>query len=106
MAKRARPTSSALEILKRRFYAGKAARLKGLEEARANEDVARKIHELRIAEQLTQAQLAKLIGTTASVICRLEDADYEGHSLAMLRRIANCLNRRVEIRFIPIRRPA
>ena len=42
--------------------------------------------------------------TTASVICRLEDADYEGHSLAMLNRIAAALNRRVEIRFVPAER--
>ena len=46
-----------------------------------------------------------MIGTTASVICRLEDADYEGHSLAMLNRIAGALHRRVEIRFVPIRKP-
>jgi hypothetical protein len=37
------------------------------------------------------------------VICRLEDADYEGHSVSMLRRIATALNRRVEIRFVPQR---
>src|ERR1035438_952707 len=37
---------------------------------------------------------------------RLEDADYEGHSVAMLRRIAAALNQRVEIRFVPIRRSA
>jgi transcriptional regulator with XRE-family HTH domain len=55
---------------------------------------------------LSQAQLAKLIGTTASVICRLEDADYEGHSLAMLRRIGAVLDQRVEVRFVPIGRPA
>jgi transcriptional regulator with XRE-family HTH domain len=61
---------------------------------------------LRIAAGLTQAQIARLIGTTASVISRLEDADYEGHSLVMLRRIAGVLNRRVEIRFVPIRRLA
>jgi transcriptional regulator with XRE-family HTH domain len=61
---------------------------------------------LRTKAGLTQAQLGKLIGTTASVICRLEDADYEGHSLAMLRRIAAALNQRVEIRFVPIRRSA
>jgi hypothetical protein len=47
-----------------------------------------------------------MIGTTASVISRLEDADYEGHSLAMLRRIAAALNKRVEIRFVRVRRPA
>jgi len=33
------------------------------------------------------------------VICRLEDADYEGHSVSMLRPIAAALNRCVEIRF-------
>ena len=37
---------------------------------------------------------------------RDEIADYEGHSLAMLRRIAAALNQRVEIRFVPIRRTA
>ncbi len=63
-------------------------------------------HELRAAAALTQTRLARLIGTTASVICRLEDADYEGHSLVMLRRIAAALNQRVEIRFVPIRRSA
>jgi DNA-binding XRE family transcriptional regulator len=106
MITRTKRTSDALEILHRRFYAGKPARLKSLEEARANEEIARKIHELRAAAKLTQTQLAKLVGTTASVICRLEDADYEGHSLGMLRRIAGALNQRVEIRFVPIRRSA
>ena len=37
-------------------------------------------------------------------ICRLEDADYQGHSLAMLRRIANALNKRVELRFVNAKR--
>jgi len=106
MAKRTKPAVDAVDILHRRFYAGKPARLKNLEAVRANEEVARKIHELRTAAGLTQTQLAKLIGTTASVICRLEDADYEGHSLAMLRRIAGALNQRVEIRFVPVRRSA
>jgi len=106
MTKRRKPVTDAVEILHRRFYAGRAARLKGLEEARANEEIARKIHELRTAASLTQTQLARLIDTTASVICRLEDADYEGHSLAMLRRIAGALNQRVEIRFVPIRQSA
>jgi DNA-binding XRE family transcriptional regulator len=106
MAKRTKPVVDAIEVLHRKFYQGKPARLKSLEEARSNEEIARKIRDLRTAASLTQTQLAKLIGTTASVICRLEDAEYEGHSLAMLRRIAGALNQRVEIRFIPIRRSA
>src|SRR5258706_14533893 len=106
MAKRMRRATDAVEILHHRFYAGKPARIKNLEEARANEEIAGKILELRTAASLTQTQLGKFIGTTASVICRLEDADYEGHSLAMLRRIGGALNQRWEIRFVPLRRSA
>jgi ribosome-binding protein aMBF1 (putative translation factor) len=104
MAKRSAPTTDAVEILHRRYYQNRPRRLRQLEEARANEEIARKIHELRMDAGLTQKELATLVGTTASVICRLEDADYEGHSLAMLRRIAAALDRRVEIRFLPLRR--
>ena len=106
MAKTSKPVTDAVEILHRRFYEGKPARLKNLEEERANEEIARRILDLRTAAGLTQTQLARLVDTTASVICRLEDTDYEGHSLAILRRIAGALNQRVEIRFVPIRRSA
>lgn len=95
------PTTDAVAILHRRYYAGRPERLAALEEARANDNVARKITALRLQAGLTQRQLAKLVGTTASVICRLESADYEGHSLAMLQRIADALDQRVEIRFVP-----
>ena len=67
------------------------------------DDIARKILELRTDARLSQRQLAKLVGTTASVICRLEDAQYEGHSLPLLRRIAGALQQRVEIRFFPLK---
>jgi DNA-binding XRE family transcriptional regulator len=103
MARKRKPTSDAVEIMDRRYYEGRPDRIAELEEAKANDEVARKIYELRTKAKLTQRQLAKLVGTTASVICLLEDADYEGHSLCMLRRIAAALNRRVEIRFLPVR---
>jgi ribosome-binding protein aMBF1 (putative translation factor) len=73
------------------------------EEELANAEVARKIYDLRTQAGLSQRKLANLTGTTASVICQLESSDYHGHSLSMLRRIAAALNRRVEIRFPPIR---
>lgn len=98
--KKRKRSSDAAEILHRRYYEGKPERLAALETVRANDHVARKIAALRTEAGLSQRQLAKLIGTTASVICRLEDADYEGHSLAMLNRIAMALNRRVEIHFV------
>ena len=69
-----------------------------------NADIARKIYDLRMKAGLSQRQLAEKIGTNASVICRLEDADYEGHSLSMLKRIAEALDKRVEIRFVPAKR--
>ncbi len=72
-----------------------------VEQEQANLDVAREIYELRIKAKLSQAELARKVGTTQSVISRLEDADYDGHSLAMLRRIASALEKRVEIRFVP-----
>ena len=104
MRKKKKPTTDAVEILHRRYFEVKPERLALLEEERANAEIARKIYELRTKAGLTQRELAKLVGTTASVICRLEDADYEGHSLGMLRRVAAALNKRVEIRFGPTKR--
>ena len=95
-----KPTTDAVEIIHRRYYEGRPQRIAELAEAEANDTVARKIHELRKRAGLTQQQLAKLVGTTTSGISRLEDADYEGHSLAILRRIASALNKRVELRFV------
>ncbi len=101
-----KPTTDALEIIHRRYYEGRPPRMAELAEAEANDTVARKIYELRKRASLTQQQLAKLAGTTTSVISRLEDADYQGHSLAMLRRVASALNKRVELRFVSASRPA
>jgi DNA-binding XRE family transcriptional regulator len=76
------------------------------EQTLADSEVARKIYDLRTKAGLSQRALAKLVGTTASVICQLEDADYHGHSLSMLRRIGAALGKRVEIRFVSVRRKA
>ncbi|GAC1642279.1 MAG: hypothetical protein NVS9B14_23880 [Candidatus Acidiferrum sp.] len=51
-------------------------------------DLALLVREMRDDAGLTQTELAKKIGTTQSVIARLEDAEYTGHSLPMLERIA------------------
>jgi|SRR5918996_901713 predicted XRE-type DNA-binding protein len=72
-----------------------------LAEERSNAAVARQIYELRTARGLTQKQLAELIGTQQPVIARLEDADYQGHSLAMLYRIGAALGCHVAVRFVP-----
>lgn len=72
-------------------------------EETVNAQVARMIYEGRTAAGLTQKQLADMLGTQQSAIARLEDADYEGHSLGMLRRIAEALNQTLEVRFVPHR---
>jgi len=51
-------------------------------------DLALLVREMREDAGFTQTELAKRVGTTQSVIARLEDAEYAGHSLAMLERIA------------------
>lgn len=99
-------TSDALEIIHRRYFEGKPEMLVLLEEERANAEIAQNIYDLRQEAGLTQQELADLIGTSRTVITRLEDADYEGHSLAMLRRIAGALNKRVRIEFVSVENPA
>jgi len=55
----------------------------------------RLIRSLREEAGLTQQELAARVGTTQSVISRLESDEYEGHSLSMLVRIGAALDRRI-----------
>lgn len=93
-------TSDALEILDAVTGDDKALR-EAIEEATVNAMVAQAIYDVRTDAGLTQSELAERIGSTQPVISQLEDADYDGHSLSMLRRIADALNQRIEIRFVP-----
>lgn len=90
----------AMEILDRRYPPTAADRELRAVFGEAME-IAEMIHRLREEAGLTQRELAERVGTTASVICRLEDADYEGHSMTMLRRIAQAVGKRIEVRFVP-----
>lgn len=65
-----------------------------------NAEVAQLIYEARIEAGLTQTELAERIGSKQPVIARLEDADYAGHSLSMLQRIARALDKKIEISFV------
>jgi len=95
-----RKTSDALEILHHRYYRNNPERQASLEAERQNASIARALFQLRIRSGLTQGELAARVGTTASVVSRLENADHEGHSLTMLRRVASALGRDVEVRFV------
>ncbi len=67
-----------------------------------NARVAMAIYDARTSAGLTQAQLAKRIGTQQSVIARLENADYRGHSLVMLQKVAEATGRQLEVTMLPI----
>ncbi|MEK6301070.1 MAG: helix-turn-helix transcriptional regulator [Acidobacteriota bacterium] len=64
-------------------------------------DVALQIAALRQGAGLSQKDLAKLLKTSQQQISRLESPGYEGHSLSMLRRVADALQARVRIVFEP-----
>ena len=94
-------TSDALKIID--SLTGDDSEMENLiKEASLNAIVAQLIYEARTARGLTQKQLADRIGTKQSAIARLEDADYDGHSLSMLQKIAGALNQKVEIKFSEI----
>ncbi|MBN2427538.1 MAG: helix-turn-helix transcriptional regulator [Deltaproteobacteria bacterium] len=62
-------------------------------------DVGLQIAALRQQAGLSQKDLAKLLNTSQQQISRLESACYEGHSLSMLRRVAEALHARVRVIF-------
>jgi len=98
-------TKDALRIL-RKVTGNNEAVKAGIAQARINFEVAQMIYDARTRAGLSQSELAELIGSKQPVIARLEDADYEGHSLTMLQRIAAALEQRLELRFVPQRKPA
>lgn len=56
---------------------------------------------LRRERGLTQEQLAEMVGTRQQNIARIENPDYSGHSLSLLRRVARALGMVVHVEFIP-----
>ena len=95
-----RKTIDALEIIERMIGDDDEMRAM-IDEEEMNLEVACLIYAARERAGLTQKQLADLVGTSQPTIARLEDADYEGHSLTMLRRIATALGQALELRFVP-----
>ena len=90
-------TTNAVNILHRRYVGEDPERKAALEATRVHAEVARTIYDLRAEAGLSQKELAHLLDTTQSVISRLEDEDYEGHSVSMLNRIAKALNQKLTV---------
>jgi DNA-binding XRE family transcriptional regulator len=94
--------TSASQILHERLKARDPKLELRLEKAREDASIARQIRSLRESKGMSQEQLAKLIGTRKSAISRIEDADYDGHSMRMVRKICDVLNARVRIEIVPL----
>lgn len=71
-----------------------------VETERLRANVGRVIFDARMRAGLTQQELADRVGMRQSAIARLEDADYDGHSLRTLQRIAAALDVSVQVSFV------
>ncbi len=60
-------------------------------------DVAIQLTSLRRKAGLSQKELARRVGTSQQQVSRLESPSYEGHSLSMLRRVAEVLGAAVHV---------
>jgi transcriptional regulator with XRE-family HTH domain len=64
-------------------------------------DVALQLAALREKAGLSQRDLARKLKTSQQQISRLESPSYEGHSLSMLRRVADILGATVHVTLAP-----
>ena len=88
-----------MEIIKRRF--GIDPRTDPAVQAFADDfRIAQMIYDARTAAGMSHEHLADAVGTTADVISQLEDADYEGQSLGLLRRIAEKLDLKLHVELV------
>lgn len=98
---KSRTKASASAILQKRYYDGKPKeRIAEAQATMADLALGDKIRTLRERAGMTQAQLAERIDTQPSQISRIENADYDGHSVETLRRIARALRATLKIEFV------
>jgi transcriptional regulator with XRE-family HTH domain len=64
--------------------------------------IAQAVYDARQAAALSQQQLAEAIGVAESAVADLEEADYEGDALSMLRRIAEALHMKLRVELVPV----
>jgi ribosome-binding protein aMBF1 (putative translation factor) len=93
-------TADAYAIAYDRFIKGKPKMEGMLREEEQRLKLAACLREMREKAGISQSELARRIGTTPSVVCRLEDPDYEGHSLKTLRRIVSALGIGLELTLV------
>jgi transcriptional regulator with XRE-family HTH domain len=70
------------------------------EEERRALQLAMKIAKLREKKGLTQAEFAKLMGTSQQAVSRIESGAYEGFTLRTLEKIAEATGTKLKIDFV------
>ena len=91
-------TRNASHILHRRIEDDQESQLQ-VQLATICAKIAEEVYDARRRRGMTQAALATLIGTSQSAIARVEDADYDGHSIKTIAKIAVALALDVAVKF-------
>lgn len=98
---RKRKTTDALRMLDNLVGDDPERRLE-IEQEFLNSKIAKIIHDARKRANLSQAQLARRVGTTQSAISRIENADYGGNrTLPLFVRILHALDARAHLEINP-----
>jgi len=97
----AKRTRSASHIMFNRFFRVRPDRIASLRQTVQEMSLGEKIRDLREHAGLTQEQLAAKVGSSKSAISRIEDANYDSHSLTTLRKIAEAFGQRLRVEFEP-----
>jgi DNA-binding XRE family transcriptional regulator len=95
-------TTDAVAIIYKRYIEGRPELETYLVEERERNRIANQVYDLRVNAKMTHAVLAKKVGVTAAEIRDLEESDYEGHQLPLLRKIAAVFGKRIAINFVPL----
>jgi DNA-binding XRE family transcriptional regulator len=74
---------------------------KGFEDEYAKLSIGEQLAALRLNANMTQAQVAKKVGTTASAISRYESAEYDRYELQTLRKIVEACGGKLNIVVAP-----
>jgi len=100
MAHSTKIRSKALRSLYDRYIKDDPERVASVEREMLNAEIAQNLYDLRQEARLTQRELAEKAGVDVVAISDLEEADYEGDSLEMLRKIAAALGKKVEVKYL------
>jgi transcriptional regulator with XRE-family HTH domain len=73
-----------------------------MDRERLNGEIAVLIYSERTNARLTQQELAEKAGTHQSVIARLEDAEYSGRTIELLRQVLRALGLRLAVSAEPL----